>query len=143
MTNLTKQEIQEYRGVISTLIDVRQGDKMLEKVLSVALKALDIAEKQVWRPISEAPKDPQNFLVYVPDCGIYWVVGKSETSLWITDGTEPPWLADMDYMPTHYMPLPTPPAIKTRPADVETLPIDAFDFNPEEGTVILETSTKK
>lgn len=84
---MTKQEIQEYRGVISTLIDVRQGDKMLEKVLSVSLKALDIAEKHVWLPISEAPKDGAEVrLKNGYNTGTGFFREKEKKDLWVSNG---------------------------------------------------------
>lgn len=110
MTNLTKQEIQEYRGVISMLIDVRQGDKMLEKVLSVSLKALDIAEKQVWCPISEAPKDGTGILVCFPKGAVH-VVRWDKThredvpECWVFTDTTDSCSFEFE-TPTHYMPLP-------------------------------------
>ena len=84
------------------------------EALHARIKELE-AEKQVWLPISgKTPEELVGSVVYVPDYGLYGVAGKCNDDLLITDGIGLPWWADMDYEPTHYMVLPSPPCMESK-----------------------------
>lgn len=70
-----------------------------------------------WRPISTAPKDETWILGYDPD-------GPRESNVWllhwITPNPPPAagfWACDewLEWHPTHWMPLPTPPGSEVKP----------------------------
>lgn len=59
-----------------------------------------------WQPISTAPKDGTEIIVFRNDAGVFCAFFHEETECWFSaDG-----LDDItDDMPTHWMPLPPPP----------------------------------
>ena len=67
---------------------------------------------QEWIPVTERlPKKDESVLVYF-DSGNMAVGFWYDKDEWITFWqiwTDDGWLADADFMPTHWMPLPTPP----------------------------------
>ena len=124
MTNLTKQEIQDARELLksfTTTATLCSKDLMVglvakkNNIVKTLEQALDIAEKQVWLPISEAPKDGTEILVCFPKGAIH-VVRWGEThredvsECWVFTDTTDSCSFEFEEA-THYMPLPTPPHV--------------------------------
>ena len=117
MTNLTKQEIQDAKYWIENAESNYDEpcehirDVLGKDVYNTILQALDIAEKYVWLPISEAPKDGTKILVCFPKGAIH-VVRWGEThredvsECWVFTDTTDSCSFEFEE-PTHYMPLPT------------------------------------
>lgn len=65
-----------------------------------------------WRPIDSAPRDGTRFLIYESD-GTYSVAWWDDKYIWVRPGA---WISEYQRSdtlvrcPTHWMPLPPPPA---------------------------------
>lgn len=78
-----------------------------------------IEEAMKWQPIDTAPKDGKHILLYYPErnCCIRgawleatdgdWETGYKKWMEWQVD--DELYIGDEGYVPTHWMPLPTPP----------------------------------
>ena len=104
MTNLTKQEIQDARKIVTTMRVIAQEALQIEhaNALLKAEQALDIAEKQVWFPISEAKDGFDGLIVFKDGRVEKGHISKPEL---IFCGE---YIYEIDEA-THYMPPPTPP----------------------------------
>ena len=124
MTELTREDIEAAHLFAHTSIIVAKPQwqdtderfdmefNRLERVIALALEALDQREQGGWQDISSAPKDWTSILLYCPDCerdnenevfeGFYSSAKYGGDDRWRdTDGGT--------FNPTHWMPLPTPP----------------------------------
>ena len=111
MANLTKQEIQDARRGVEEYCASDLG----EDGYNTVLQALDIAEKQVWLPISGAEDEVDECLLLE---GEYISIGYFDGKDWYvsnngdyddaTYGRDYKCGVGKEYTPTHYMPLPTP-----------------------------------
>ncbi len=65
-----------------------------------------------WRPISTAPRDGTDIIVYRPKFdGDY--IPQVGTDFWMTKAMIPTWGRSRgDCPPTHWMPFPDPPSVK-------------------------------
>lgn len=85
------------------------GGKHDAQVARAAIVAVSAYGQPAWQPIETAPKDGKPFLAiqmtpgdFEGQCTILW----SSRHCWSTGL----WIADSGLMPTHWMPLPTPPS---------------------------------
>ena len=108
MTNLTEQEIQDAKTNLKTLHEVLKSNygsvgagKPILEAINKGIQALDIAEKQVWLPISEA-EDGFDGLIAFKDGRVER--GRMSKPSHIFCGV---YIYDIDEA-AHYMPLPTP-----------------------------------
>ena len=104
------------------------GDKLLEE----AAAALEAAREDAWQPIETAPRDGSEVLVWRADCGILlarWTAPidfMTTTELEAASDGNDDWMEEPDWFcadfvsgsrldgteaPTHWRPLPAPPAI--------------------------------
>ena len=115
MTNLTKQEIQAARKFITEReyeCDYGYYNQPISETLNEHFdpikQALDIAEKYVWLPISEAPKDGEEIVAWFQQNGEF---GRKVVVSWRPDlCTNYPWFgydnSFADDKITQYLPTP-------------------------------------
>lgn len=126
MTNLP-EEARGLRNKIAEIIgdtgEHVQGALTVDQATDAILSALT-AEGYVvvmgWQPIETAPKDGTAMLAYLPDSVDPLMVvevrefeGDPDGPGWYITGTESE--AEIDCAPTHWMPLPAPPAPDSTP----------------------------
>jgi hypothetical protein len=91
------------------------NDKIAEQAVTIERLSAELERRQ-WQPIETAPRDGTNILAIVsgnhPDSGeaftpevVFWRIDQWWNDCWGYDST--------DYEPTHWMPLPEPPAALT------------------------------
>lgn len=76
-----------------------------------AAAALDAAQAQPWQPIATAPKDADVLLLYQDGHGVqpgYWYDLDKSDQVWVAVETQ--GLTGGRMQPTHWRPLPEPPA---------------------------------
>lgn len=80
-------------------------------VFAAIRDAVDAATRRQWRPIEDAPKDGKDIIIGEWNGG-NWYWGKGYWSKYLSR-----WSRDGGFAatPTHFMPLPTPPAPEARP----------------------------
>jgi len=65
----------------------------------------------MWQPIETAPRDKTAILIYEPPAAIVvaWFIGEGQQDLWTDGQTRGIYDDPLEYIPTHWMPLPDPP----------------------------------
>lgn len=93
--------------------DARQGlaDVLREAAAALATALQSISGAEGWQPIESAPKDGTLLIGFVPNSALYEVIfirRWPDDDFWMHDMANE--AVAMDVEPTHWMPLPPPPA---------------------------------
>ena len=101
MSDELVKRIRQYHAEITEDDGGESGEMAMFREAADRIEAL-MAERQ-WQPIKTAPKDGMTVLLWVPYATPSVSVGYFVYELWFNDGGRPT-------SPTHWMPLPAPPA---------------------------------
>ena len=89
---------------------IHRFDDLLDAYADQRIERLLASQDSGWRPIESAPKDGTAILVFCPHASPYQIVASFHTKEPKWSG----WLEDYEgeqiWPPTHWMPLPAPPA---------------------------------
>lgn len=107
-----RDNLDAMRGALEAMLAERSSVAQLSDACQAALEVISEAKAEGWQPIETAPKDGQCLLwVDTDDGGEVMKLPRDSDGNWLYE-SEPMFTYSFYLKPTHWQPLPAPPAQK-------------------------------